>query len=426
MKPSFKLGPQQRLQTRLVITPGMHQSLDILQFGASQLADYLERVVADNPFLEVRRPHLDYDDFPPIADTQQESLTDHLLAQLRVSDEDGATRKVAAQLVLMLNERGYFTDSVDALRHALSVTAPQLTGALHLVQSLEPAGVGAFDLTDCLLLQARSIGRFDQTGLAILEQQELAALADQSQWPQLAARLACDVTALATALEAIRTLDPNPAGRFAGNDTIQYVVPDLVVERTPAGLQLLDSQRGQVRVRFDEATYNQLRGEADPAAMQYLRVQRSQYRTLSRALNRRQVTLMQIGQQIVQVQAAFLNDAAAQLAPLTMSACASAIGVSVATVSRAIKDKYLRVGGRVIALRECFRVPVAKSGVTAGQIGELLQAVIKREDAEEPLSDIELVQRLAAKHVEVSRRTVAKIRKQLGIGNRYERTAGKP
>ena len=402
--------PQQKLTTRLFLSPAMHQSIEILQFTGVQLDAYLQRMAAENPFLRVLVPQADTIADVSAAAPTLPTLTDFLIAQVRLLSIPTVEQKAVRGLIAELDANGYLPPDL-----------PVNTTVLGILQSLEPVGVGARNLTECLLLQAQRQKQFFPLAVTLLSAGELTRLADASTWAALARDYGGDAMGLSQALAAIRTLDPAPGKQYAPPQPIQYIVPDLVLVHAGDTLQLTPNSKQQSRLRFVRKEYDRLTHQAsDATAQQYLRTQWQQFVTLRNALGRREGTLAALGSLVAEKQRVFLQGNG-QLAPLTQRAAARSLQLHPTTIGRAIHGKYVQTDQRIYPLSEFFPRAVGTNQITAEAVIRRIQDLVAAEDPSDPLSDALLNDQLARTGIVMSRRAVTKYRRMVGIPTSYVR-----
>ena len=345
------------------------------------------------------------------------ALARDLNEQLALSPGASGLRGLCELIVASLDEEGYLMDSL----HDIIALAPgqytlaQARAALALIQSLDPPGVGARDLGECLRLQLRRLpedapGR----GLALrIARGQLPLLAAGSH-AALARRLMAPQARIRQALERIRECNPRP-GRMLAADPEQPLIPDLLLTRGGDGewrVELNEEASLAPRLRVN-AAYAGALGSEHPD----LKAQLQEARWLLRALEMRRGTLLRVGAEIARRQSRWLTEGDEAMAPLTMRATAQALGVHETTVSRAVAGKYMQTPHGVVALRQFFSsaLPGEDGPRSANAVRARIRHIIGGESPARPLSDQALVHQLAGEGVHVARRTVAKYREEMRI-----------
>lgn len=411
------------LRQTAALTPQMMQSMKILQLDAQGLAEYLDELMLENPLLEETTPLRRPGGTLPngggdeellrrcAAPEKTETLAEHLLAQLDALDLPPQTRRAARSLVRGLGADGRLDPAGPA-------PDPE---ALALLQSLEPAGVGARSLSECLALQLRRRSPAPELALAIV-QDHLEDLA-RSHYAHIARSLGATQAAVREACGLIRTLNPRPGAAFAPPEQTCFVLPEVLVEVRGGELAVELNERCFPALELSRSCALLLRTQDDPETRAYLAEKLRQARWVLDALAQRRTTLLRCAEHIAAVQRDYFLSPGAPLAPLSMARTAAALGVHESTVSRAVSGKYLQSPRGTQALRSFFArgLPSGDGDASADAAKALLAQLIEQEDRRAPLSDQQLAGLLAARGCAVSRRTAAKYRAELAIPSTLER-----
>jgi RNA polymerase sigma-54 factor len=344
--------------------------------------------------------------------TQQE----HLREQLVLSGAEGRVRDLAELLIGNIDDSGYLQATLSEVSLANAVPIKELKRALELVQSFEPAGVGATDLRECLLLQLERQGRGGSLEARIVSK-HLEDLA-KHRYPQVARKLGVGTEQVARAAEAIAALDPRPGQAF-GVEASPLVTPDVTVARDGDGwaVTLNDDRLPQLRISNLYKDLMAQTGNGDEVRS-YIRDKIRSGKFLIKSIHQRQQTIQGIANEIVKRQEPFLEHGSAHLVPMTMAQVADAVGVHETTVSRAVSGKYIATPHGVFEMKYFFTHGIQTDSGQAlsntsvkGAIAEL----VKSEDTSKPYSDEQLVVQLKKKGIRIARRTVAKYREELNI-----------
>ena len=461
MELSFGVAQQQTL------SPQMQQSLQLLQTPVAELRQMVSAELASNPVLEEEPPGLESQDLEEVQGDQAEgeeesreqpnehSLQDEWRDYLpqsaspaRYSSEDEerrrflfdsqTSRQTLRDFVIeqaagfspdelrlvefiagSLDEAGYLRVPLSELSSSGGDSLLALEKALTKVREFEPAGVGAADLADCLLLQLSRRGEGNGLAARILRH-HLPQLA-RHRYDEIAKDLGVHVSDVAAAFRLISTLEPKPGRPFAEADE-QGVIPDLIVIRgggDQEGFVVRLNEEDLPRLRISSEYKDLLadRGENEELLL-YLRDKIRGARVFLRGLQQRQQTLLAIGNQIVSRQEEFFKRGASALKPLIMAQIADAVGLHVTTVSRAVSGKYMETPQGLFEMRYFFTPGFQNSDGTAVSnvmVKGAIREMIGRESQRSPLSDQEIVVELEERGLKVARRTIAKYREQLGI-----------
>jgi RNA polymerase sigma-54 factor len=353
--------------------------------------------------------------------TQSKSLQEHLSAQFCLLDDPGFNEKLGGLIVGSLDDRGYLIGSVDELATLAGTTISCVERALSVVQSLDPAGVGARDLRECLLLQLRAP---DADPLARrLVSEHLQAIA-QKQFADLAALLQVDEQAVLRAVQVIRSLDPAPGQRFLDH-RVEHVEADVIVSRHNGAYVVEPTDERVPRLRLSASCQRMLKQEnLGSEEVAYIRRKMRAAMFMIQGISQRQETLKKTVEQIARLQSGFLDRTADQPDALTMATVARLVGVHETTVSRAIANKYVKTPRGLFPLRHFFRTGIRCSDgsrMTPQQVMEFMAEAMRQEDARSPLLDRDIVKELGKRGLHIARRTVAKYREELGIPASKER-----
>lgn len=350
------------------------------------------------------------------------SFSEYLEGQLgTIPYLDPRLRELCRYLIGCLNSAGYLDCPLTELAEELGVPLFEMEQALLAIQTLDPPGVGARDLSECLLLQLAQGKHFTEENIRLLRA-GLPLLAEED-WDGLARLLGVSREQAKRDAAVIRSLNPIPSRGFASAERPVYLVPEATVSCRD-GEVIIEMERGsQPKVELNQY-YCSLLGSGEGETRDYLRRMMAEANELISGLQSREKTLRQILGAIVKGQRDFFLKGAA-LAPLTMQQVAEELGLSTSTVSRAVKDKYLSFQGRSLALRSFFVVALPTGeGVSPQTAREHIRRFIAAEDPALPLSDEALREALGNLGINASRRTVAKYRGEMGIPSSAQRKRG--
>ena len=351
----------------------------------------------------------------------QPSLADHLHVQLSVLPLDERDLALARAVVESLDDDGHLRTGLDEIA-ACTGLQPQacwaeMRIALRRVQSLDPTGVGARSLQECLMLQTRDIDcdKTRQLARQIIDA-HLLALATSRDGAPLALTLGQSPADVQRAFDRIRRMDPHPGWRL-GTDPVRYITPDVLVRKVRGGWTTALNPAVVPRVRFNQVyadLFERHRRRQDNALADHLR----DARWAMRSVQQRFATILQVARSIVDRQVAFLEYGEMALKPMTLRDIADEVGIHESTVSRVTNNKYLATPSGVYELKYFFSRAIVSSNGSACSgtaIRGLIKDIIEAERAENPFSDAEITRQLARQGLVVARRTVTKYRQMLRI-----------
>ncbi len=392
------------------MTPELRQSIEILQMSAAELKETIEREHLENPALE-----LEYFDEPQNFDVEKifelpdtsSTTPEKFLMEQAVFVFDAEELSAAKFLIGALDANGYLKISIEDAAKILHVEENFLSEILRRVQELEPAGVAARNLSECLRLQAQRKKIYSGLVAAIIDRhlEEVAA----HKIKNIARAENFSVEEVRRAIEIIRTLNPKPGSAYGGGVT-KFIVPDVKV--TESGEIFLNAPNfPRVKISDD---YSDLKN-FDAETKNFLARHLNSARQLLRSIRQREKTLLRVVEAIVRRQKNFLSKGKKFLKPMTMRELAEELDLHESTISRAVANKFLELPFGVVEMRKIFSASVATEDLTAEQIKASIAELIKSEDPRRPLSDKSLAEILSARGISIARRTVMKYREQLGI-----------
>lgn len=356
--------------------------------------------------------------------SEGESLQSYLLEQLAYEDYSVDQQRCLAVLIGALDERGYLSVPLSVLSDEISEA--ELESALPLLQQMDPAGVGARDLSECLVLQLKR--KAGQSLAITLAETYLHAVA-REQIRDLAELLDTSEEAVEDAVAQIRLCDPTPGLTFEP-EAVTYVEPDVTVRRGDAGFVIELAERKLPRLRISASCRELMQKDTlSSSEMSYLRQKMRAASFLIDGISQRQATLTKVVESIVGVQHNFFARNDGELEVLTMASVADQIGVHETTVSRAIANKYIRTPRGVFNMKHFFRSGYRcadGSMMTADRAKSMVAEAIAHEDPSAPLLDKDIAASLSEQGLKMARRTVAKYREELGIPSSKDRKVAKP
>ena len=427
------------------------QSVELLQMSAAELEEYLHNLAQENPVVELddsrpepERPqddellrrlkwlddngrqnryyqHVGEEELDPLAriGTEgglEETLFRFISRQLYTMDLDEDTAQTIRYLAACLDGDGYLRVSVEELAANLGRSAAHIERCLGLLRTLEPAGVGAENLSQCLQLQLQRIHA--QGPVLDIVRDHLEALAKR-HYRAIASKLSISVEEVQQAERMIRELEPRPGAPFEQPGQVQYILPDVFLEEEDGVLvaKLRGGERPPIQV---SGYYRTLLKQSDDREVKtYLTEKLRQADGVLRALEQRDSTLRRCAQCIADWQREFFREGPRMLRPMRLADVAQELGLHESTISRAVREKYLQCSRGVYPMSYFFsRSVTTQTGgaeVGAAAAKALLGRLVEREDKEHPMSDQKLCEAMAELGCPISRRTVAKYREELNI-----------
>lgn len=416
-------------EQRTVLSHQMQQSMKLLQMNSHELEAYINELSMENPIIEVKpprehapageirySPHAGTDPniiSCTIADKPHNTLSESVKEQINYMRIPELLRRELLWLAEEMDESGYLPEDESEL-YPFGGSAERYENAVKVFQSLEPAGVGARSLGECLLLQLRRRGEENEVAERIcLEYLDRLA---RGQLKYIAEQLDVSVRHVEAAKALISELEPTPSnGYYGGRQTI-YVRPDLEVVQDNNGLAVAPADRYMPTYGIDAFYLSMSRREdLSEEERAYFQEKLAQAKWAMSCIDRRASMLMACARKILEVQHDFFTDGVSPLKPLTMAELASSLGVHTSTVSRTVRDKYISCQWGVFCLTDFFRKDAVGENMTEDAVLQMIKELIAAEAPDSPLSDKAIAERLCENGVKISRRTIAKYRENAMI-----------
>lgn len=445
------LGLSQKTTQSLVLTQQMEQSIKILELDTFELNDYIQNAALENPAIDVdalsqgnaaelRRKKLEwleeqarYDKkyvgyYDPDTDFSLEkvvaspadlSLTEHLREQATLVCKESEL-PVLEYLIELLDEDGYMRADIAEVAQDTQYTEKQMEDGYKILRSLEPAGVGARDLADCLLLQLPPDATLERTIVS-----DYLDLLAKNRCDRLAKTLLVDIERIHKAFERIKSLNPRPGAGFSPPELPHYVTPDVVVTHFQNHYHVMPCEFSYPTVRVSSSILELAHTSNDKDVLSYVDQKIKQVQWIQRCISTRTDTILSVARIIVQKQERFFRYGPQYLNMLRMSDVASILEIHESTVSRAVRNKYLQCHHGTFPLRYFFVQGLKSTNgtddVSSHTIKHTIREMIRNENKSSPLSDQKIADILSGQGTAISRRTVAKYRDQMGIPNSSSR-----
>jgi len=478
MKPGLNQSTQ--LRQELKINPRLYQAMDLLYMPLLDLQQHLKQELLNNPFLEMVEPeeeeeeegaeteeaaapqeekaasdeidwegilldgfdaggrreeHEEKEYYEPVTvDTRD--LGDHLRDQIALLDLDPRQMLLAEEFIGNINEDGYLACPVDDIRQSINdvvlkaaeasdrdlaevpvYTEDEVTRMLETVQALDPAGVGARDLRECLMLQLKDAGLEQSVPYRLVRDcfDELI----NHRWSEISKRFGISPSDVQKAADEIAKLDPKP-GLVYSDASDNYIIPDLVVEKIDGKYHVFLNDANLPRLKLSRAYQEIARDKKkfEGENKEFISNKLNSANWMIQAIEQRRQTMLKVMNYIVERQRDFFEKGVQYLKPLTLREVAEVISMHESTVSRVTNEKFVQTPRGVLPLKFFFSSGLSTTGgedVSARGIKDQIQKLVENEDPKHPLTDQAIVNILKESGVQIARRTVAKYRDQLGV-----------
>lgn len=425
---------------KLALTPQMEQSLSVLQMGTEELNQCIEEEVLSNPMLdyakepekkEVRRSQgegigyysrkktedTDYQSYlNAIADEKSEDteLAEYLRMQLYTKKISPRRQKIGKYLIECLEESGYLKMDMDELAKGIGLSKEELEREIRFMQTLEPCGVFARDLKECLLLQVQGEEQMQRQARLLIEKylDEIA----QNKIPQISKQTGLTTAEITKTIRYIKEeLEPVPGRGYGCANRNEYIYPDITVKEDEKGYRIILNKEKVHTLELNREYLPMLGQVHSSEENKYLKEQYQKAKILLRNIGKREETLAAVAEAIVDWQREFFEKGKASLKPMNLLDIAQELDVHESTVSRAVRDKYLECRWGIFELKYFFSNKTSDGNNC--NVLTCIQEIIRSENKQKPLSDAKIAEHLEKKGIRISRRTVTKYREQMQIPN---------
>ena len=343
------------------------------------------------------------------------SLKDHILDQLRLSRLDERQMHIGVHITSNLTPEGYLSLPLEELAAAAGVTEDEAETVLKQIQTLDPLGVAARDLRECLLVQAWELYPAQELVHDIIEN-HLPDL-ERGNYQAIAKKLDASMEEVAEAIGIIKKLEPKP-GRAVSEEEPIYITPDIYVDKIDGEYVIVLNEDGLPKLRVNSFYKEAVADGSSPEAKEYVQNKLRGALWLIRSIHQRQRTIYKVTESIVKHQREFLENGISLLKPMVLRDVAEDVGMHESTISRVTTNKYVHTPQGVFELKYFFNSSINKvagGAVASEAVKDRIRKVIAGEDSNKPFSDQTIADQLKRENIDIARRTVAKYREMLGI-----------
>ncbi|CEG28964.1 RNA polymerase factor sigma-54 [Bacillus sp. B-jedd] len=430
----MRTGLLQQQQMRLSMTQELSQAIALLQYNAQELASFLEARALENPLLEIvpsgqskgrtRKTNIKSNapDINGIPSEPGTTLEEYLLSQLEPGRFRNDELKLVRQVILNIDENGYFRGDLNEIATITNVALEDAEACLSEIQQLDPPGIGARSLQECLLLQLDSIG--EKVPLANTIVSGYFVEFAEKKWKQLARDLKVSLADIQEIHDLLQKLNPRPGAAFH-HEKAAYVVPDVLAAHINGTWHVQLLQGTVPAISLNQEIYQSVMNKGDDQAKKFIQENYQDFQWLAKSIKQRNETILKVAAKIIEKQPMFFACGKGGLLPMTMKDIAEALDIHESTVSRAVRDKYIGTPFGTFELKSFFTSAVQggdEQSASSDHVKKLIAGIIEEEDKMRPVSDQDIAGQLKEREgISVSRRTVAKYREQLGIPSSSKR-----
>lgn len=435
-------------EQKLVMTQEMQLSVKLLQMSSFELQEYVEKEVQENPVLDAKVSsetreennkmdykelvkYLEFDNYshhnyekkddeevsPFNFISEKKSLKEFLKEQIRELGVKDFIKYVCLYIIENIDERGYLEINDEEISQDLKISIALAEHCVKIIQSLEPSGIGARDLKECLKIQINKKGIKDKNIFEIID--NYLELLAENKYNNIAKILSIDVKKAQEYGDVIKSLHPRPSIGFFTGEEVKYITPDAYIKKIDNEYFIIMNDDMLPKLTINTIYKEIIRDENDKDAVDYVKEKLNSAMFLIKSIQHRKSTIYKVLEKILEVQRDYFDYGDEYLKPMTLKEIAEELSVHESTISRAIRDKYIYTNKGTIRIKDLFTTAISSN--TSGEdvsvkiIKKAIKDIIDKEDKQKPLSDQVICDLINKEDMNISRRTVAKYREELGI-----------
>lgn len=444
-------------EQKLIMTQEMQMSVKLLQMSAYELGQYVNKEMQENPVLEEKElqnyksnkndlndykeiiKYLEKDDYkvknyslkgendeisPFYYIAEEKSLKDYLNEQIGEFAEKVEILNICKYMVENLDAKGYLSITLTEICKELVISEENAETALKILQSLEPQGIGARNLKECLRIQLQNLNMDDENIYKIVDN-HLELLAE-NKYNAIAKELKVTISEVQRYADIIKNLEPKPSRGFYTGETVKYIIPDAYINKYDSQYFISMNEDVLPKLNINTIYKEIINNEKDVEAVEYVKDKINSAMFLIKSIEQRKNTVYRVLEEILVIQREYFDKGSEYLKPMTLKEIANNLEMHESTISRAIREKYVSVNnGKVIKIKDLFTTGIASvaggEDISTNNIKKAIKEMVDNEDEKKPLSDQIICNRLNIEGMNISRRTVAKYREELNIKSSSKR-----
>lgn len=435
-------------EQKLIMTQEMQLSVKLLQMSSFELQSYVEKEVQENPVLDAKevavnngeKDKIDYkelvkyfefdnyghrsyeksddDEVSPFNFiSEKKSLKEYLKEQIRDLSEKDYVKAICLYIIENINEKGYLSVKDEEIEEELKISKKLTEYCINLIQSLEPHGIGAKNLKECLKIQLYKKGIEDENIIKIID--EYLEMIAENRYNVIAKDLGIDVKEAQKYGDIIKTLDPKPSRGFYTGEDVKYIAPDAYIKKIDDEYYIIMNDDLVPKLTINSMYRDIIKNENDKDAVEYVKEKLNSAVFLIKSIQHRKSTIYRVLEKILELQRDYFDYGSDYLKPMTLREVADSLEMHESTISRAIRDKYIYTSRGTVKIKSLFTTAISKAfngeDVSTVIIKKNIRNIIDKEDNKKPLSDQAICDLINKEGMNISRRTVAKYREELGI-----------
>ena len=446
-------------EQKLIMTQEMQLSIKLLQMSNFELQEYVDKQLQENPVLEETVKVTDKNNYENEVDkkafdkykeideygykdygyreninqdreevspftfiSNKKSLKDYLHDQIAEGSSSESLKTICEYMIECIDDRGYLVCSVEEISQQLKVDSSEVEEALEEIQSLEPSGVGCRDLKECLIIQLRNLGELDEE-LECMINNYLEYVAD-NKYNLIAKKMGISINLAQEYGDTIKKMEPKPSRGFYTGDDTKYIIPDAYIFEVDGEISISMNDEIIPGLKTNEMYNEIVKNTSEKEVLTYVKEKINEATFLMKSIEARKNTIQRVLEVIVKKQKDYFLHGEKYLKPMTLKEISEELEMHESTISRAVKDKYVNTKRGTLKLKKIFTTAISSNStedVSVTNIKRLIDEMVQKEDKTKPLSDQVICDKLNAAGMNISRRTVAKYREEIGIKSSSKR-----
>jgi RNA polymerase sigma-54 factor len=447
-KMNLDIGLSLTQEQKLIMTQEMQLSIKLLQMSAFELQQFVEKELQENPVLEAKvsisdepnKSEVNYKElvkyfefdnythhnYEKVEDEEvspfnfissHKQLREYLMDQISDLDINENIKAVCNYVIENIDEKGYMDESPEKIAEELKISSILAKECIKIVQTLEPDGICARDLKECLKIQLEKKGKLDKNISEIIDLY-LPMLADNS-YKVIARNLKISVKKAQEYGDLIKSLEPKPSSGFYTGEEVKYITPDAFITKIDDKFSIIMNDDLIPMLTINNLYKKIINSENDQKAVTYVKEKINSAVFLIKSIEHRKSTIYRVLEKILELQKDYFGYGEGHLKPMTLKEIADSLSIHESTVSRAVRDKYIYTSNGNIKVKDLFTSGITSEilggDVSSNSIKKMIRELIENEDKLKTISDQQICEELNKNGMNISRRTVAKYREEMGI-----------
>ncbi|KGK90774.1 RNA polymerase factor sigma-54 [Clostridium sp. HMP27] len=440
---NLDFGLSMHQEQKLIMTQQMQMSIKILQLSSFELQEYIEKEIQENPLLEAKYDkkedklnykeiikYLEFDDYthnnyvkgddeevsPFNFISNKKSLKEYLKEQIADFDEKDCIKHICNYIIENIDSKGYLGVSIEDISKEIHIPLNVAEKALVIVQSLEPYGVGARDLKECLKIQLyqRKMGNYKLLQIIDNHLEDIA----ENRYNIIGKSLNITPMEAQRYGDIIKKLQPKPSSGFYTGEEVNYIIPDAYIKKIGEKYYIIMNDDLVPKLMINNLYKGIINKNEDKSAVEYVKSRLDSAAFLIKSIENRKSTIYRVLESILEIQKEYFDYGERYLKPMTLKEIADNLNMHESTISRAIRDKYIHTSKGTIKIKSLFTTSIQgnnSDNMSSINVKKLISNLIDKEDKKNPLSDQYISDELKKVNVNISRRTVTKYREEMGI-----------